>query len=153
MANIAPIVNTRGPLYVHTKGIVKRTTFHALAMYANQLEDRVGKLDLEAGNLLQGSRGIPMIDAIATVDESGKVWAIALVNRHPSKNAACTLKMKETLLEGRYEATILAGDSPDAFNDVEHSNRVVPERTPLSFKKGVVNLPPHSLTIVKVSLK
>ena len=153
MANIAPIVNTRGPIYVHPKGIVKRTTFHTLAMYANQLEDRVGKLDLEAGKLMHGSRWVPMIDAIATVDESGKVWAIALVNRHPSKNAACTIKMKDTLLDGRYEATILAGDSPDAFNDVEHPGRVVPERTRLLFKKGVVNLPPHSLAIVSVPWK
>jgi len=153
MANIAPIVNTRGPLYVHPKGIVKRTTFHALAMYANQLEDRVGKLDLEAGKLMQGSRWVPMIDAIATVNESGKVWAIALVNRHPSKPAACTVKMKDTLLDGRYEATILAGDSPEAFNDVEHPNRVVPERTQLYFEKGVVNLPPHSLAIVRVPRK
>jgi alpha-N-arabinofuranosidase len=94
-----------------------------------------------------------MIDAIATVDESGKVWAIALVNRHLSKHAACTVKMKDTLLEGRYEATILAGDSPDAFNDVEHPNRVVPERTQVSFKQGVVNLPPHSLVIVRVPWK
>jgi len=153
MANIAPIVNTRGPIYVHPKGIVKRTTFHTLAMYANQLEDRVGKLDLEAGRLMQGSRWVPMIDAIATVDESGKVWAIALVNRHPSKHAACTVRMKEMLLEGRYEATILAGDSTDAFNDVEHPNRVVPERTQLSFNKGIVNLPPHSLAIVRVPWK
>jgi alpha-N-arabinofuranosidase len=153
MANIAPIISTRGPLYVHAKGIVKRTTFHALAMYANQLEDRVGKRDLEAGMLIQGSRSVPMIDAIATVDESGKVWAIALVNRHPSKNVACTVKMKDTLLDGRYEATILAGDSPEAFNDVEHPNRVVPERTQLSFEKGVVKLPPHSLEIVKVPRK
>jgi alpha-N-arabinofuranosidase len=94
-----------------------------------------------------------MIDAIATVDEPGKVWAIALVNRHPSKNAACTVKMKDALLDGRYEATILAGDSPEAFNDVEHPSRVAPERTQLSFEKGVVTLPPHSLAIIRVHRK
>jgi alpha-N-arabinofuranosidase len=95
MANIAPLVNTRGPLYVHPHGIVKRTTFHTLALYANQLGSRVGKLDLTTGNLLNGSRSVPMVDAIATVDESGKVWSIALVNRHPSKNVACTIKMRD----------------------------------------------------------
>jgi len=150
MANIAPIVNTRGPLYVHSKGIVKRTTFHTLAMYANELEGRVGKLDLEAGMLVQGKRFIPLIDAVATVDKSGKSWSIALINRHPSQHVACTVKMKDTLLEGAHDATILAGDSPDAYNDVEHPNRVVPEKTQLTFKKGTVNLRPHSLTIVKV---
>jgi len=153
MANIAPIVNTRGPLFVHPTGIVKRTTFHTLAMYANQLQDRVGKLDLQAEKLMHGGRQVPLIDAIATVDASGKLWSIALVNRHPSKDAACTIKMKDTLLDGHYEATILAGDSPASFNDIEHPNRVVPEKTEVSFKKGIVNLPSHSLTIIKVSWK
>ena len=153
MANIAPIVNTRGPIYVHPKGIVRRTTFHALAMYANQLEGRVGKFDLETGTLVHGSRAVPVIDAVATVDESGSTWSIALVNRHPAKHVACTVKMNDTPLAGRYDATILAGDSPDAFNDVEHPNRVVPEKTQLTFKEGVVNLPPHSLTIVRVPWK
>ena len=153
MANIAPLVNTRGPLYVHPKGIVKRTTFHTLAMYANELEARVGKLDLKTGNLMHGKQSVPMIDAVATVNESGTTWSIALVNRHPSKAVACTVKMNDALLDGRYEATILAGDSPDAFNDVEHPDRVVPEKTKLTFTKGVVELPPHSLTIVRVPLK
>ena len=91
-----------------------------------------------------------MIDAVATVDGSGKHWAIALVNRHPAKAVACTVKMKDLLLEGDYEATVLAGDSPDAFNDIEHPDRVLPRRTTLTFTKGVVNLPPHSLAIIKV---
>jgi len=55
--------------------------------------------------------------------------------------------------EGHHEATILAGDSPDAFNDVEHPNRVVPEQTRLTFNNGVAKLPPHSLTIVRVPWK
>ena len=153
MANIAPLVNTRGPLYVHPKGIVKRTTFHTLAMYANELEARVGKLDLKTGKLMHGKQSIPMIDAVATVNQSGTTWSIALVNRHPSKAATCTVKMSDALPDGRYEATILAGDSPDAFNDVEHPDRVVPEKTKLTFTKGVVELPPHSLTIVRIPLK
>ena len=32
-------------------------------------------------------------------------------------------------------------------------NRVVPRKMKLMFTKGVVNLPPHSLTIVKVPLE
>ena len=153
MANIAPIVNTRGPLFVHPKGIVKRTHFHAMAMYANELEPRVGKLELEAGNLRHGNRSIPVLDGVATVDESGKKWAIALVNRHPAKPVACTVRMKDRLLDGEYAALVLAGDSPEAFNDIENPNRVTPQKTTLTFIKGAVNLPPHSLTIVKVPLK
>ena len=94
-----------------------------------------------------------MVDAIATVDESGKV----LVDRPgepPSLEERGMHDQDERiLLDGRYEATILAGDSPEAFNDVEHPNRVVPERTQVPFKKGVVSLLPHSLTIVRIPWK
>jgi hypothetical protein len=53
---------------------------------------------------------------------------------------------------GAFDAIVLAGDSPDAFNDVETPNRVRSEAERLMFETGVVPLPPHSLTIVKVPL-
>lgn len=66
---------------------------------------------------------------------------------------ACTVTVKDRLLDGKYAATVLAGDSQDSYNDIEHPNRVAPQKTTLTFTKGVVNLPPHSLTIVKVPLE
>jgi len=153
MANIAPIVNTRGPLFVHPKGIVKRTHFHAMAMYANELESRVGKLTIHADKLGKGRESVSVVDAVATVDDSGKNWAIALVNRHPAQRAACTIKIKDTLLEGEYFATVLAGDSPESFNDIENPSRVTPKHAKLTFANGVCNLPPHSLSIVKVPMR
>lgn len=151
MANIAPTVNTRGPLYVHPEGIVKRTHFHAMAMYANLLQERIVDIQLTTSKLAHGEDTVATIDAVATVDSSGKHWAIALVNRHPSENLACTVRMENTLLEGMHKATVLAGDSTDSYNDIEHPDRVVPETTELSFEAGVCNLRAHSLTIVEVS--
>ncbi len=150
MANIAPLVNTRGPLFVHPKGIVKRTHFHAMAMYANGLESRVGKLTVRAEAIKHAGKSVSMVDAIATVNESGASWSIALVNRHPDKQVACTVKLKDRLLEGAFAASILSGDSTDAYNDIEHPDRVIPVTATLTFKDGVVNLPPHSLAIVKL---
>jgi alpha-N-arabinofuranosidase len=152
MANIAPLVNTRGPLYVHPKGIVKRTHFHTMAMYANLLQERVGSINVKADKLTHGKDSVAVVDAIATVDESGKTWAIALVNRHPSNSVACTIKMKNMLLDGEYDATILTGESPDSYNDIEHPNRVTPKKTKLTFRKGVASLPAHSLTIINVKV-
>jgi alpha-N-arabinofuranosidase len=150
MANIAPTVNTRGPLFVHPEGIVKRTHFHAMAMYANLLKERVVDIQVTSGKLTQGEDTVAAIDAVATVDRSGNDWAIALVNRHPSEDVACTIKRGDTLLEGIHEATVLAGDSTDAYNDIDHPDRVVPERRELTFKEGCCYLPAHSLTIVAV---
>jgi alpha-N-arabinofuranosidase len=153
MANIAPLVNTRGPLFVHPEGIVKRTHFHALAMYANLLQSRVGKADVTAGALSRGRSSVAVVDAVATVDDSGGTWSIALVNRHPSKIVACTVKMEGVPIDGRHEATVLGGESPDSYNDVENPNRVTPRKTQLDFKDGTVSLPPHSLTIVSLTAK
>jgi len=150
MANIAPIVNTRGPLYVHPKGIVKRTTYHALAMYANLLGNRVGTTHVDGGLLVHGDRFIPLIDAIATLDDGGRAWSLVFVNRHPSKEVDCTVQLPGALLDGTFEATILAGDSPTAYNNIEKPHRVVPESRQLEFKNNVVKLPPHSLTIVRI---
>ncbi len=151
MANIAPTVNTRGPLFVHPEGIVKRTHFHAMAMYANLLQERVVDVQVTTGTLTQGEHTVAAIDAVATVDRSGNDWAIALVNRHPSEHAACTIKRGNTLLEGIHEATVLAGDCTDSYNDIDHPDRVVPERRELTFKEGCCHLPAHSLTILAVS--
>jgi len=153
MANIAPIVNTRGPLYVHPKGIVKRTTFHVLAMYANLLGNHVVNSKTTSGLLVHGNQFVPIVDAIVTVDDANKTWKIALVNRHPSKEVDCTVCLKNTLLEGTFEATVLDGDSPEAYNDIENPHRVNPTKVQLTFRKNVAKLPPHSLTIVRIQDK
>jgi alpha-N-arabinofuranosidase len=153
MANIAPLVNTRGPLHVHPQGIVKRTHFHTMAMYANLLGSQVAETVVDAAPLVHGDRFIPVVDAIATVDEAGKHWSIALINRHPSHDVACTIAIKGMSIEGRYHATILSGDSTDSYNDIEYPDRVAPEKTQLTFTQSATRLPPHSLTIVSVPVK
>ena len=153
MANIAPLVNTRGPLYVYPQGIVRRTHFHAMAMYANELEPRVGRLNIRSDRLFQGQNSVAAVDAVATVDASGKSWSIALVNRDPASEAACTVSLANRNLNGDYPAVILAGDSPEAYNDTINPNRVVPVKTKLTFSNGVVRLPAHSICIVKISMQ
>lgn len=153
MANIAPLVNTRGPLFVHPAGIVKRTHFHTMAMYANELEERVGNVQVTAGKLTSDKDTVAVVDAIATVNEKGNMWAISLVNRHPSENVACTIKLGDKLLEGTYKACLLTGDTPDSYNDINHPNRVTPKEVELTFSKGITNLSPHSLLIVHVPVK
>lgn len=61
--------------------------------------------------------------------------------------------MKDMPLNGTFKATVLTGDSPDSYNDIEHPNRVAPHEVALTFEKGTANLPPHSLTVVHVPVK
>ena len=153
MANIAPLVNTRGPLHVHSRGIVRRTHFHTMAIYANELEPRVAATKVGAGPLVHGDRRVAAVDAVATVDESGQNIAVAIVNRHPDRTVACRIGVDgRPLPDGRYAAIVLAGDSPEAFNDIDHPDRVVPETTQIDCVRGTLTLPAHSLTIVKTAV-
>ena len=152
MANIACLVNQTGPLYVHPEGVVRRTHFHTMAMYANLLQPRVVGADVESDRLTQGESSVAMVDAIATVDETGEQWAVAIMNRHPSEAVRCTIELGPQPIDGTYQATLLTGDSPDAYNDIEHPRRVAPRAVELIFEDGTVSLPPHSLVIVTLPL-
>jgi alpha-L-arabinofuranosidase len=150
MANIAPLVNTRGPLHAHPGGVVRRTHFHTMAMYSNLIGSRIVDADVRSEDLTHGEDSIAVVDAIATVDEAGSSWSIAVVNRHPAADATCTVTLRDLAPHGTYEATVLSGDGVDSFNDIEHPNRVVPKQTRMAFERGVGKFPPHSLTIVKI---
>ncbi len=73
-----------------------------------------------------------------------------MLNRHPSSHVDCLVKIGENLLNGNFKATILTGESPDAFNDIEQPDRVAPVEMDLPFKRGLCRLPPHSLMIIHI---
>jgi alpha-N-arabinofuranosidase len=62
----------------------------------------------------------------------------------------CRVNLGDKLLDGKFSASVLTGDSPDSYNDIEHPDRVSPQDIEVVFKKGVTRLPPHSLIIVHV---
>lgn len=123
-----------------------------MAMYANLLQARIAEVAIDAGRLIHGDDSIAVVDAVATVDDKGENWAISLMNRHPSAAVACTLRLGGEALNGSIKATLLTADSADAYNDIEHPERVVAKKTALVFKQGACNLPPHSLTIVDLAV-
>jgi alpha-L-arabinofuranosidase len=53
-------------------------------------------------------------------------------------------------LSGESFATVLSGDSPDAWNGIEAPERVVPHAQPLAFSAGAVELAPHSVTVIEL---
>ncbi len=150
MANIAPLVNTRGPLFVHPKGIVKRTTFHVMSMYANLLGPRVARVAVTSAPFAHGGNAVPAVDAVATCDDGRKTWRLALVNRHASATVNAAVLFDGAAAMGTCRATVLAGEAAEAFNDVERPDRVVPRKVELAFRDGAVALPPHSVTILEM---
>jgi alpha-L-arabinofuranosidase len=150
MANMAPVINTRGPLFVHPEGVVRRTTFHALAMYANLLAERVADVFVLSDPLIHEGQSVPVFDGIATCNSTMSGWRLALVNRDPLQPLTCKIILAGQPLEGRYPATVLCGDSPDAYNDIGKPERVAPVKGQLDFQSGSAILPPHSITVLEV---
>ena len=148
MANMAPVVNTRGPLYVHPGGVVRRTTFHVLSMYANLLAANVADSFVSSDPFAQGEASIPALDALVTCDDSRRAWKLALVNRHPTQPLRCRVSLAGRLLQGDCPAVLLSGDSVDAYNDVNAPDRVIPQEAVLPLVDGAVTLPPHTLAVL-----
>lgn len=152
MACMAPVVNARGPLFVHPEGIVKRTTFHVLKMYSDLLEPNVVPSKVSCEPLKSGGRSVPVLDAVATCSDDGERFALALVNRHPDSAAQWKLNLGSALLSDRVKVALLAGDSPDAYNDVARPERVTPEMREWTLRGASLELPPHSVSIVLASI-
>jgi alpha-N-arabinofuranosidase len=175
MANMAPVVNTRGPLYVHSEGIVKRTSFHVMQMYANLMQPNVVDVSVDSANLAapavtfrdaaialgaaskpywytSGRVKIQALDVVATCDDAAFEWSIAVVNRHATDTISCVLSLGMRLFTGDVEVVVLSGPDVDAYNDVNAPDRVVPEAFRISVKNGAVEFPPHSLTVIMLNI-
>lgn len=149
MANIAPLVNTRGPLHVFPDGLIKRAHFHTLALYANHLEPRAAHMDVHSDRLEHNGESVSAVDAIATVDETGQRWAISITNRHPREGVECELKFDGLPVTGVVQAEVLTADSPDAYNDIETPRRVWPTTESRRIEDGRLYIGPCTLAVIR----
>lgn len=153
MANMAPVVNSRGPLFVHPEGIVRRTTFHVLKMYATLLEPNVVASSVVADEMCHCEGNVPALDALVTCDAEMSRLAVVLINRHPVATLRCKLNLGRSICDQMLPATVLSGQNPDSYNDIDQPARVVPVQRGLAVKDGVIELPPHSVTVCRLQLK
>ncbi len=152
MANMAPVVNTRGPLFVHPKGIVKRTTFHVLKMYGEFLQPNMVASSVRCDAFAHSGESVPVLDAVVTCSDDRRAVSMAIVNRHPDATVVCRPMLANASGNSRPTVTILAGPSPDAYNDVNHPERVKPETRRLDGFDGTIALGPHSVNILRLDV-
>ncbi|HYQ57191.1 MAG TPA: alpha-L-arabinofuranosidase C-terminal domain-containing protein [Draconibacterium sp.] len=150
MACMAPVVNTRGPLYVHPDGIVKRTTYHVMQLYANELQPNILPTSVKSGTLSKDDISVPVVDAVVTCNNDKTKYAVALVNKDPQKAIECQLGLGG--INEIVTAMVLSGDTTEAYNDIENPERVKPEKTQLKLNNGKVVVPAHSLMILDIDL-
>lgn len=150
IACFSPIVNTRGGIYVHPDGIVKRTTFHTFKMYANLLEDYVVPVNVNSDRLYSGDNSVSVIDCILTSNADNSRYVLAVVNKDPSREQSVKLDIPEIKTSKRLKNYVLSGNSVDDYNDIGAENRVVPQETSLRVNKGNIVVPPHSINLIVI---
>ena len=157
MACFAPAVNTRGAIFTHPGGIVKRTTYYVFRMYTSLMGREV--IDLRAqgtplyrvpGN--EGPVDVPCVDTVAARCRETGALTVALVNKHETD--AQEVEIKSPLAFGLAELHTLCGESPDDYNDIGRET-VKPFLNPggiLSNKRGslLLRLPAHSVNILRL---
>ena len=149
MACFAPIVNTRGAIFVHKDGIVRRSTFYTMKMYANLLQKNVVPTSLESAKLQKGNASTAVTDAVVTCDDERQHFVYAIVNKDPKKDIDVNLSLSEFGIRApRFlKATILSSESVDDYNDIG-SEKIVPKDIKLKVKDSCVSIPAHSLVFV-----
>ena len=151
IACFSPIVNTTGAIYVHEDGILKRTTYHVFDMYVNMLEEYVVPTNLTTERLSHGKASTGVLDCTLTSNEDGTRYALAVVNKDPEKSHSLNIDFDKmgVKIPAKVTGKLLCGSSPDDYNEVGAENRVVPEDKTFEVKDGSIELPAHSLVVLK----
>jgi alpha-N-arabinofuranosidase len=120
-------------------------------MYVNMLEDYVVPTNLTSERLTHGRASTGVLDCVLTSNEDGTRYALAVVNKDPKNSRTLSIDFAKMGVKAmdKIEGKVLCGSSPDDYNEIGAENRVVPESKTFEVKNGCVELPAHSLVVLK----
>ena len=86
IANFAPIVNTRGCIYTHEKGIVLRSTYYVFDLYVNYLGDQIvdswtEDVPVKNMSVAKETESVKQADVLVTSFSNRSGYAVAAINK------------------------------------------------------------------------
>ena len=153
MANFAPIVNTRGCIYTHEKGIVLRGTYYVFLMYVQYMGNKVIDLwnkdpsyisVLDKENKLHE---VEKVDMAATLRADG-IIAVSAINKDAKEDAPVTISVPEAK---KYRVNSIVGDSTEAYNDINIQGIKMETGKELPCGEIIsITLQPHSVNVIEI---
>jgi alpha-N-arabinofuranosidase len=149
MANLAQLVNDIAVIYTTPAGLLLRTTYFPLELYAN----RSGPIALDA--LVDAPRfetknfGSPMyLDVSSTYDEEKRRLALAVVNRRKEGDVVGTVDLAGVRAKPGGRAFLITGSDPDAQNTFENPRAVSTQEVKFSASgsRWEYRFPRHSIS-------
>jgi len=155
MANFAPAVNTRGAIYTHKDGIVKRSTYYVFEIFTHYMKEIVVDTFIDHNQTFMvrnetDAVEVTTIDSIATISEDGQELSVSLVNKHPMDEITLTIRMSGYSPNERATLYQIASNSVDSYNDSEHPDEIRIEPIDIAIQDGMiqVTLPAHSVNVL-----
>lgn len=159
MTNFSPLVNARGMIYAHDKGVVLRPTYHVFTLYADRMLGEVvdawvhGNTEFSAA-AESGEVAVPAVDAAATIDRSAGRLTISVVNRHPDRAVELAIELRGVHLAAAGLLHRLDAPSTDSYNDIDAPAVVAPHSEEVrAVAPGALTLQaaPHSVNLLEMS--
>ncbi|MDA3956138.1 alpha-L-arabinofuranosidase C-terminal domain-containing protein, partial [Oceanispirochaeta sp.] len=150
MANFAPIVNTRGCIFTHDKGIILRSTYYVFDLFVNNLGDTVldsFSNDMPTFEVVNKEGNIEIVEAldIVVTSKDDKKISISAINKDSKKAHPISLDFINRSKPKRFEIQTLSGKSTESYNDIE-INDVFPKMIESTdFNNSEIEITPHSI--------
>lgn len=155
VACLAQIVNAIAPIVTCSEGLLRQTTYYAIALIAEHASGVSLAPAIRCPTYVAGARGeTPVLDAAATYDEASGRATLLLLNRHQHEPVEVTVTLADRALQRVLAAHSLGGDVK-AANTWEQPDRVKPIRARAAIgDAGLLHVvvPAPGLTMVHVEL-
>lgn len=163
---LAQLVNVIAPITTNKDGFFRHPIYFPYNWALQHARGEVLDIATEAPTyevqgLGQGRRGgrfgrpastqVPFLDAVGTVDATGKTLTLFILNRDIAKSREVELVFRETP-PGRVQMSqVLTGTDLKAFNSFEKPTNVAPQdfEAPKAGSRATIQLPARSYTVIQ----
>jgi alpha-N-arabinofuranosidase len=155
-ACLAQLVNVIAPIMTEPGGPAwRQTIFFPFAITARLARGTVLRLAVESPSYETAVCGpVPLVDAVATVDDDSGALSVFLVNRSQETPTTASIDVNSLGPAVLGESITLAGDDPTATNTLENQDRVAPapnRSARIDDNVLTVELPPISWTALHLT--
>ena len=161
MANFSPVVNTRGAIFTHDGGIVKRSTYHVFDLYVNDTHGKIIDAFVKTPTFPIREDGldfdihIPYIDGLVTQCEDNNRLSIAISNLHREEQIEVDINLFNANCKSKGLLKTISGESADSYNDIDHPDdiSITSRGITITPDSNSINLPPHSVSVLIIDLE
>jgi alpha-N-arabinofuranosidase len=148
------LVNVLAPIYATATGLLLRTIYFLLELYANRSGEVALDVRVESPTFETRDFGLHAYLASATYHEAERRLTLAVVNRHKDADFVAALQLDGVHARGT-QAHIITGAGPDAQNTFENPDAVATRQLDFEVRGShwAYRFPKHSISWLEFELE